>query len=128
MIKLTYEKIIKLIDKYKLDKNKIVIISGAALVIHGIIDKTNDIDISCDKEYYDYLLKNYNCIFERKNENGEDIYMIDEIINFGTSFMPKEIVNINGLNVSSIKDIYLLKKYLNRKKDKEIIEKLEEII
>ena len=37
----------------KLDKNKYIVISGAALVVRGIIDETPDIDLACNKEFYD---------------------------------------------------------------------------
>lgn len=119
------KQIIKTIEKYKLDKSKFVVISGAALVLLDIKKTTKDIDISCDKDYCEYLLKNYDAKFERTNELGKKAYLIDDIINFGISFMPKEIEIIDGIQCSSLKDILELKRFLNRDKDKLIIKKLE---
>lgn len=119
------KQIIEIIKKYKLDKTKFIVISGAALVLLGIEKKANDIDIWCDNDYCDYLLNNYDCKFERINEFGKKAYLIDNIINFGVSFRPKEIDTIEGIQCSSLKDVLELKKFLNRSKDKLIISKLE---
>ena len=124
---MTKEDIINTINKYKFNKEEFIIISGAALVLHDIKDTAKDIDIWVSDEYQDYLLSNYKCQFERINEYGNKAYLIDNIINFGTSFKPNEFVLIEGIKVSSIKDILELKKFLNRDKDKEIIKQLEEI-
>lgn len=56
------------------------------------------------------------------------IYTLDNIIDFGTSFEPKSILYINGFKVASIKDCYEVKKFLNRKKDIELLKKFEKIM
>ena len=113
--------IIDIIKKYKLDKSKFIVISGAALDLHGIKKDTPDIDIWCDNDYCDYLLNNYVCKLERINEYGEKAYLIDNIINFGVSFKPKEIEILEDIQCASLKDILELKRFLNRSKDKYII-------
>lgn len=40
------DKIIEVLKKYNFDKNSYVVISGAAMTMLGIKDKTNDIDIA----------------------------------------------------------------------------------
>ena len=122
------KQIINIINEYKLDKTKFVVISGAALVLLDIEDNAHDIDICCSNDYYEYLLKNYECKYERTNEWGKKAYMIDDIINFGLSFDPKNIVVVDGIKCASLKDILELKKFLNRDKDKKIISKLEGIM
>ena len=119
------KQIIKTIEKYKLDKSKFIVISGAALVLQGIENTANDIDIWCDREYCEYLLSNYNCEFERTNELGEKAYLIDNVINFGVSFRPQEVEIVEDIQCASLKDVLELKKFLNRDKDKSIIKKLE---
>ena len=120
--------IIEIIKKYKLDKTKFIVISGAALVLLGIEKEANDIDIWCDNDYCNHLLNNYDCKFERINEYGKKAYLIDNLINFGVSFRPKEVENIEGIQCASLKDILELKKFLNRSKDKNIISKLEKLL
>ncbi len=122
------KQIIDVINKYKLDKSKFIVISGAALVLLGIKKETQDIDIWCDNDYCDYLLNNYDCNFERINELGKKAYLIDDVINFGISFKPKEVETVEGIQCSSLKDILELKKFLNRDKDKDIISKIEKIL
>lgn len=122
------EMIIKCLDKYNFDKDKFVIISGAALVLLGIIEKTKDIDISVSSLYNDYLLDHYDCKFERINEFGKAAYMIDDIINFGVSFYPNKYDMIDNYKVASLEDCYKVKKFLNRFKDKELLKKIEEIL
>ena len=117
--------IIETIDKYELDKSKFIVISGASLVLHDFIESTSDIDIYCNEEYYNYLLENYNCKFERINELGKTAYIIDDVINFADSYKPNNIDIIEGINCSSLRDILELKEYLNRDKDKEIIRRLK---
>ena len=43
------------LQKYNFEKNKYIVISGAAMVIQGVKDSTTDIDIAVSKDYYNYL-------------------------------------------------------------------------
>lgn len=122
------DKIISILNQYDFDKNNFYVISGAALVLLNVIEKTKDIDICVSKEYYRQLLKEYNCVFERTNEYGNDTYMIDNVINFGISFMPNDYEIISDYKVASLKDCYKLKLFLNREKDKELLKQLKKII
>ena len=79
------ENIIKILKKYNFDNEKYIVISGASMVIHGIKDKTSDIDIAVTKDYYEYLLNHYECIFEVINMFNHRIYIIDNIINCKTN-------------------------------------------
>lgn len=88
--------IINTLSMYNFDKNKLYIISGAALVLLGFIENTKDIDVAVTEDYYEQLIREYNCLFERKNEFNKDCYMIDNVINFGVSYLPEEFEIING--------------------------------
>lgn len=119
------KQIIDTIEKYKLDKSKFIVISGAALVLLEQEEKTKDIDIWCDSDYCDYMINYYNAKYERTNELGKKAYLIDNIINFGVSFKPNNIEIIDNIQCASLRDILELKKFLNRDKDKALIRKLE---
>ena len=128
MIDMNKDKIIEVLKKYNFDKNSYVVISGAAMTMLGIKDKTNDIDIAVTKDYYNYLIKNYKCEFEKINFNNNKVYFIDNIINFGIDFYCDPIY-INNIPVQQINEIINLKKILNREKDKmdiELINKYKE--
>ena len=122
------EEIIKELKKYNFDKNKYIIISGAAMVLLGIKEKTNDIDISVTEDFYNYLLNNYNCTFEKINEHNNKVYFINNIINFSCSYYQKENHLIDEIPVQNIEDILKLKQHLNREKDKKDIELIKEFM
>lgn len=121
---LNKEQIIRILKEYDLDTNNYIVISGSAMVLLGIKDTTNDIDISVTKEYYDYLLTNYDCNLERINENNNKIYYIDKKINFGYDYYSFDSLKIEGIPVQKLDDIIKLKESLNRKKDQKDLELL----
>ena len=105
------EDIINTLTNNHLDSDKYVVISGAAMVLYGIKEKTGDIDISVSADYYDYLLKNYDCTFERINEFGEKVYFIDNVINFGNTYYSDNKNIIENIPVQTIDELNKLKKY-----------------
>ena len=119
------EEIIEKLKEYNFDKNKYIVISGAAMVLLGIKDKTQDIDIAVKDEYKDYLIDNYNVTFDRMNEYNEPVYFIDNIVNFAITYYTDKKEYVSGIPVQNVNDILKLKKGLNREKDKIDIEKLE---
>ncbi len=116
------KEIINILKKYNLDSNNYIVISSAAMVLLGIKNKAKDIDISVTKDYYNYLLKNYNCTLERVNEYNHKVYFIDEVINFGIDYFENNYIEIDGIHVQKPEDIIKLKKSLNREKDRKDIE------
>ena len=125
MIDMNKEKIVKILNEYNLDKQEYIVISGAAMVLLGIKESTKDIDIGVTKDYYDYLLSHYNCVFDIYNVFNNACYMIDDTINFGIDYYTNDNVLIDGIPVQTIDDIINLKKSLNRKKDIEDIKKIK---
>ena len=119
------EKIVDILKKSNFDKDEYIVISGACMVLYGIKETTSDIDISVTDEYYNYLLNNYNCTFERINEFGEKVYFIDNIINFSRTYYSDNKNYIDDLPVQSIDELIKLKEYLNRDKDKKDIERIK---
>lgn len=122
------EEIIEILNKYNFDKKEFYVISGAALVLMGVINKTKDIDICVSNNYFNILLNTFHCVYERTNEFKKDVYMIDDVINFGVSFKPDNYEIVSGFKVASLKDCFILKKFLNRDKDKEILKILKKLL
>lgn len=123
---MTKSDILKVLDKQNLNKNEIIIISGAAMVLRNLKDETGDIDITVSKQYYEELLKTRNCTLECILEDVH-IWFIDDIINFSTNFYDSEYTEINGYRVQTIKSIIELKQHLGRKKDLEDIKRINKI-
>ena len=114
--------IINTLNKYNFDKSKYIVISGAAMVLLGIKEETNDIDIATTKEYYDYLLNNYNCKLEFTNMNNINVYYIDNIINFSYDNYSNDYIIKNGIHTQTINDLLAFKRAYGRDKDKKDIE------
>lgn len=108
--------IIKTLRKYNL--KDFIIISGASMVLQNIKETTNDIDISVSIETYNFLLKTYNCEYE-KTVDWNAVWFIDKIINFSNNYYDKiNYIIINGLKMQTMDSILQLKQNLNRDKDK----------
>lgn len=120
---LNKEAILKKLETFNLNKDKIIIISGAALVLQDIIEYTSDIDLSCEKEYYKEIKWNTKIGYFNTEIKYYDCFEI------GTNFYDiNEITTVNGFNVQNLNSIYKLKLLENKLKDKETIKKLEKIL
>ena len=122
------DEIVKTLKKHNFDNSKYIVISGAAMVLLGIKETTSDIDIAVTKDYYNYLLENYNSKFDKVDEFNNACYLIDNIINFGVDWYSDKKEFINDIPCSNVNDILKLKEYLNRKKDIVDIEKIKKYI
>ena len=111
------EEIFKKLDDLDLDKDKYIVISGASLTVQDVIDCTNDIDIVCSKTYYDSLDFEENQIINMKYYNDIEITINND--------PNKKYITINGYKFETLEDSLKIKKELNRKKDKKVIEKLD---
>lgn len=118
------EEILNILEKYNLDKEEYIVISGASMVLQGVKEYTFDIDIAVSPEYFEYLISNYECVFERVNEYGKKVCFIGDVINFSTTYYDSEYTLVNGIKVQSIESIIELKSKLNREKDKNDIKLL----
>ena len=102
--------ILYILRKYNFDSSKYIVISSASMVIQGLKESTKDIDIAVSKDYYDYLINNYEVEFERENL-GVNVYYIDNVINFSTNYYnPDEVIMYEGIPVQSLEGIRNLKR------------------
>ncbi len=116
---MTKDEIFKELEKLDLPKDKYIVISGASLVVQGLIDKTDDIDLACSKELFDKLdwdvKREYNSLIKYKGVFDIDYDLYDE----------KRVIEINGYRFMNLKACYELKKVMNKPKDKKLIKDLE---
>lgn len=99
------------------------LITGAAMVMHGIKTQTSDIDIGCTKEFFEELRNNGHAVIRK--EGYPDRICIESCVEILEGIETKEIVYIEEIPVSSIKDIITFKKKLNREKDKKDLIQIE---
>lgn len=122
------QELIEKLDALKLDKDKYCIISGGVLLLYGIKDTTNDIDIKIKPSYFDELKGRFNFKKSPKIEY-EDLYEIDDEIEVVVKDYNDEDVHIvDGYPVESLK--LTLKWWVdhNRPKDQEKIKLVKEYL
>lgn len=113
-------KIFETLSRYDLDRDVCIIISGASLVVQGIIDETNDIDIATTTEYYQSL------DWETKiGTLGKEIKYLDNIEISDNLYNPDEVVIINGYKFSNLKYNLKIKEMLHRASDEKTISELK---
>ena len=115
--------IIKKLKKYNLDIKRYIVISGTAMVLHGIKEETPDIDISVTEDLEEELLEDYLAVLEHFNPDGPQAFIINDELNFGTTYYSNDKEYIDGIPVQKINDILKLKLSLNRPKDKNDIQR-----
>lgn len=125
---LNRNQIVEILNEYNLDKTKYIVISGAAMVLLGIKEKTRDIDISVTKDYYDDLLKNNNCVFEKINKHNNKVYFIDDVINFGIDYYSTDYLLADDIRIQKPENIKKLKQMLSREKDKQDIKLIDKFL
>ena len=123
--------IINTLKKYNFNSGDYIVLSTGAMVLLGIKETANDIDLAVSEKLYNNLLKNYECTLKCEYEfNGENkkVYSFDDF-DFGLDYFEKEnTVIVSGIPVQSVSSILDFKKHLNREKDINDIKLLEEYI
>lgn len=117
------QEIIAKIKSSNLNLNEIIILSGASLVLQDVIESTEDIDMSCKKQYYDTIHWNIKKGAFGINVKYHDVFEIGDNL-----YYPNDTIKINGISCLSLEKCLEIKECLNREKDKRIIRKLKEII
>lgn len=114
------KEVLSKLKKLELDKEKYIVISGASLILHDVIDETSDIDLSCSKKYYDSLswpIKIGNMGVEIKYN---DVFEISYNLYDGNN-----VDIINNYKTMNLESCLKVKRILNRPKDKKVITKLD---
>ncbi len=115
------KEILEKLKELPLDKEKVIIISGASLVLQDILKTTSDIDLSCDEETYKQIpwpeKPGYFKIpikYYREFEIGFNLYN------------PTMTIQKYGYHLANLEYNYQIKCMENKKKDEEIRKKLKE--
>ena len=102
------------------------ITSGAGLVILGVKECTNDIDLGCTSNLADYFLKK-GCKYRVAKDNSKIVDINDKIEVLENWFVD-EINFIYGLPVASLESIKKQKEELGREKDIRDIRLIDEYV
>lgn len=118
----------QILDKLKslnFPANQYCVMTGAALVIHGIKPETTDIDIGCSSKLFKALL---NRGFELIEKMSFEAIIIDECIEIFEDWLPEKIELIEGIPVADINSIRRYKERLGRDKDIRDIELIDRFL
>lgn len=120
------EQIIKTIKEMDLPTNEYWISSGAGLVIHGVKECTNDIDLGCTTKLIEELLK--EGYPHRLASDNTRIMQINDSVELLENWFADEIQIIDGLPVVSLESIKKQKAELGREKDFRDIKIIDEYL
>ena len=129
---LNREDVIRIINELKLPKDKFVITSGSAMVLHGLREGTNDVDITVNKELFEYFEdKGYYVKYYKINENRTCV-LIDltyDVQIIRAEEIPSEYVTIiDGIPTQTVEHLLEFKLGLNRDKDQNDIKVLKKYL
>lgn len=120
------EELYKLVEKLKLPITEYCILSGGSLVMHGIRENTNDLDIDITKKDFEIIKKYFRPTLV--DENKKLYKIIENIECFLDNNFETDIEFIDGYPCQSLISVYRLKKKLNRQKDQSDIIAIKKVL
>lgn len=110
------------ISNLYLPSDQYCVLMGAALVLHGIKENANDVDLGCTAELFASLIEQGysrcpSCSVHEKIALGKNIFVYKD-------WLPAESIFIDGIQTADLKSIIRDKKALGRQKDIEDIAKI----
>lgn len=123
---MTKQEIIDTLNAVKdiLPKGQYDLVYGAARVMHGISEETEDIDVTCNLDMFNSIAeKGYHV----QEYNGHDMIPIGDhitVFHDGLKVSDYEVVEIEGFRVMTVISLYNEMLVRGRKKDKQHIDEL----
>jgi len=118
--------LLSLVENLNLPKEDYCILSGGALVLHGLREQTNDLDIDITKKGLEILKSRY--VLKLVNESLQQYKVTDKIECYLVDNLESDIVYIDNYPCESLISIYNLKKRMNREKDQADILAIEKVL
>lgn len=124
--KMIKTEIISKLRQLNFNINEYIVIAGAALVLHGVKDRTADIDLSCTSKMFNELIsrgKNFkiNYLGYRYISFDIDIEIFEEYGVYNINF-------IDGIPTADLQSIRKMKMELGRDKDLEDIKLIDKLL
>lgn len=118
--------IIKRVQQLGFDSGEYWLIAGAAMVMYGFRQESNDIDMGCSKSLADSLEKQgfpttYREDGTRKITIGDDVEIFEE-------WLYDTVEQLDALPLISVKGLLEMKRFLGREKDLRDIKLIEEAL
>lgn len=120
------EEFMNLVDSLNLDNKDYCIISGGALLLHGLKESTHDVDIYVNENGFNKLNNQFK--IEKTDDNKYKVKENVECFLRDDEYLEKQRVVVNGYSLQSLEKILELKLELNREKDLEDIKALRKVL
>ena len=120
------KELLELASTLDIPKEEYCIISGGALVAHGLREQTNDLDIDITQIGFDILKEQYS--LELVREDIKQYKVTDKIECFLVDKLESDRVYIDNYPCESLISIYNFKKRINREKDRADILAIEKYL
>ena len=114
------------LDELSLDKDKYCIIAGGVMLMHGLKDDTDDVDVRVLPSYFEELKSRFEF---KKSSKYSYLYELGDNIEVAVvEFDKKDVEFIDGYPVLSLRKELEWKIKNNREKDKDSIIKIKEYL
>ncbi len=123
------EKIVNEINKLRLDKDEFWVLGSSSLVLRGIINQANDIDLAITSKLYEELVKKCELTYLGTNHNSKWYRISDSIECCVEEFNNKKVELAEPFNLIDLE--YYFNNFIKnstREKDKVKQELLENIL
>lgn len=111
------QELLNLVDSLELPKNEYYILSSGCLLLYGLREKANDLDLCITQNLFNKLKDKYN--LDEKDRNECCFYKINDLIEVVvTGKFPYEYDIKDGYPVQKLEMILKSKQNSNREKDK----------
>ena len=108
------EELIELLESLKIDKEEYWILSTSSLLLRGLFDKANDLDIAVTKKGLEQLQESYDL-----KPNGNNWYIVNELVECVLDVKTEENTEKYGeYYLQSLTNYYNFLKDSTREKDK----------
>ena len=106
--------ILKKLKLLNLPQGQYCVMTGAAMVLHGIKEQTADIDIGCTSEAFQWLLSQGYRLQQKKDFQ---CIVVEDCIEIFENWLPEKIAFIEGIQVADVLSIRKYKEEKRREKD-----------
>ena len=112
--------LIEALSRFPYDRREYWVVAGGAMVLYGIKEETQDIDLGCSCKLADLLEKDGH--LTGRTEDGNRRFRYSDSIEVFENWLEGSIVDIAGIQAVSLDGLLEMKKKLGREKDLKDIE------
>ena len=120
------QEILNCLSSFPYDHKEYWLVTGAAMVLYGIKDKTSDIDLGCSAKLADQL--EADGYLYKRTEDGKRWFKYSEHIEIFEEWLKDSVKIVEGFPLVSLKGLIEMKQELGREKDIKDIELINSFI